>query len=231
MKNIADNVAKGVLKRIQNDLDLDNIDTTQAWKIFSSPLEAIKSINPNLGLTKAEADSIQKLNAAVKSALKKKVNGRCAYCKRVMGQHGMSWHIEHIFSKAKNRSKTFSMSNLTYACIDCNLTKNNSVDQKNEPFDIINPNAPSFSYSHHIEFLQISTASFHLLKYRPRSPQGTSTYGKLNFEALENVELMMSLNEPFHSLALRIDQRLNELKDEDNAIKTLLLQLKAGLAV
>jgi uncharacterized protein (TIGR02646 family) len=212
MNNFADSAAISALNKLRHAVINKKITVTNALAVYVKPKKNTPS-DTTLILSEEEKDSLITLHEEVKKRLKIQIKHRCAYCKRVMGQHGMSWHIEHIHSKSKHPHLMFTMNNLTYACLDCNFVKNNEVDSKNTPFDIIHPSHPGFIYSQHIHFLHISTDSLHFLKYVPLSPEGTNTYIKLKFESLESLELLASLNGSTRHLVDRIDDQLAQQPD------------------
>lgn len=212
MMSIADATSKAVLKRLVALVEASTISAVEAWGCFTAPKPLHTFKRHTLTLTGDEVANLESLRDKVQQILKKRINKRCAYCKRAMGQHGMSWHIEHIYGKTRFHRLMFTLSNLTYACIDCNLVKNNSVDQSNPYlFDIINPNLPNFRYGRHLNFLQLSTEELHILKYQHHSPEGESTYRKLKLQSLEHLEVVSSLNESVRHLSERIDSRLSDL--------------------
>lgn len=233
MISIADAHSKKILAKLQNLVEFKTITAVEAWDCFSAPKELNKFKKSSLNLSASEITSLKALRDQVQQTLKKQINKRCAYCKRAMGQHGMSWHIEHIYGKTKFPKIMFSLSNLTYACIDCNMVKNNSVDRANPfVFDIINPNTSGFIYSDHLNFFQLSTEEIHILKYKHHSPQGANTYEKLMFENLEQLEIMSSLNQSVRELGERIDDRLADLikSGENREVADFLHHLKLKLA-
>lgn len=220
MKNITDSIGQGILDQLQ-DLINDNVLTpAEAWDCFSKPKPKGEFKKITVFFTEQEIDSLKGVRNKTKDFLKKKINKRCAYCKRVMGQHGMSWNIEHIRCKSKHPEMTFTLRNLTYACVDCNLVKNNAVDSKRDYiFDIIDPSSNGFRYGDNIGFLQLSTDTIHVLKYKPISENGARTYEKLKFKELEHIELLGSLNETIGSLCDRIDERLLDLSSSDDTLE------------
>lgn len=230
MKSLATTSEAKALDKLIKDINSKNLTPNQAWTCLTLAKEKIK-LNENLTyiLTKQEAADLTTLSNKLKTHLKGKINKRCSYCKRIMGQHGKSWNIEHIFCKSKHPDQTFKLSNLTYACLDCNLVKNNTVDRKNPYiFDIINPNTTKFDYSKHIELVHISTEKIQILKYWPISEEGINTYKKLHFDALENLEILGSINAPTRQLRDKIDERIDELteREETDALVKFLHELK-----
>lgn len=233
MITLADNRAKAVLTRLLQLVTDKKISAVEAWDCFSSPKASYKFKKLTIKLQEKQVYSINSLRENVQKRLRTQINKRCAYCKRVMGQHGMSWHIEHIYGKTKFPERMFLLSNLTYACIDCNMIKNNTVDRKNPfVFDIINPNAKNFKYGDHMKFLQLSTESIHLLKYAPCSAEGTNTYNKLKLSTIEHLEVLSSLNESVRHMNDRIDERLGELLFEGGhpEVADFLHSLKSNIA-
>jgi 5-methylcytosine-specific restriction endonuclease McrA len=231
MRKIADKFAKRALVRLEKNVVSGNISATCAWSVYSKPDKALSHADKYRRVSEPESVGLKALAVNVKKILKAKVGKRCAYCKRAMGQHAMSWNIEHILGKTKNPKLMFDMDNLTYACLDCNLVKNNEVDQKSVPFDIINPNSINFRYGNHLGFLQISTDTIHLLKYNGISTEGKSTYTKLKFDRLENLELFLSLNDAARNIAEQIDDRLTALisAGQSSEIASFLQKIKFGL--
>lgn len=219
MKSIADKAERKTLKKLQDLINSRSIKPTEAWGCFSNPKSVHVLKKYTVNFTEEEIKSLNELRGKVKKILKQKISKRCAYCKRAMGQHGMSWNIEHIRCKSKHPKMTFALNNLTYACLDCNLVKNNAVDNKaNYIFDIIDPNSKGFRYGENIGFLQLSTDSIHVLKYKPISKAGNKTYEKLKFRELEHIELLCSLNDTIGSLCDRIDERLPCLASSDDTL-------------
>lgn len=228
MIKLTDKTGAGALTKLLDAVIKGSITATNAWSVYVKPDKNIPS-DPLIILSDEEINSLIKLHAEVKKQLKKQIKNRCAYCKRVMGQHAMSWHIEHIYSKSKHPREMFKMDNLTYACLDCNYVKNNAVDRNKAAFDIIHPSSKGFVYSKHIRFLHISTDSFHFLKYVPHSKEGIQTYNKLKFNSLESLELLTSLNEPTRHLVDRIEEQL--LKHSGSVpLTNFLHKLKMGLS-
>lgn len=220
MKNIADETERKTLKKLQDLINSNSIKPTEAWGCFSNPKSIHELKKYTVNFTEEEIKSLNGVREKVKKIIKQKISKRCAYCKRAMGQHGMSWNIEHIRCKSKHPKMTFALSNLTYACLDCNLVKNNAVDNKaNYIFDIIDPNSKGFRYGENIGFLQLSTDSIHVLKYKPISKAGNKTYEKLKFRELEHIELLSSLNDTIGSLCDRIDERLSCLASSDDTLE------------
>lgn len=220
MKNITDDTGRNALKKLQDLINNDSVKPTEAWSCFSKPKAIHKLKKCILNFTEEEIECLNELREKVKKLIRQKISKRCAYCKRAMGQHGMSWNIEHIRCKSKHPKMTFVLRNLTYACLDCNLVKNNAVDNKaNYVFDIIDPNSRGFRYGGNIGFLQLSTDSIHVLKYKPISKAGKKTYEKLKFRELEHVELLSSLNNTIGSLCDRIDERLSCLASSDETLE------------
>lgn len=229
MKKLADQTSIKVLRRLEKYLAAGSIDAGQAWSVFSKPDDALSSKIIETKINANELESLKELKVLVKDQLKSRISGRCAYCKRVMGQHGMSWHIEHIKGKAKNPKFIFDMENLTFACIDCNYVKSSSVDRPNISNQIINPNAKAFQYSKHIKFIHIATENLHYLRYTPVSTEGTATYTKLAFKRLELIELVTSLNPVIKDIATRIDTRVDDLDESDESLKRFMMELKDAI--
>ncbi|HBN9565026.1 hypothetical protein [Pseudomonas aeruginosa] len=229
MKKLADKTAIKVLNRLEKHIAAKSITASQAWSVFSNADEALKSKAKETKITPLELESLKRLKTLVKDQLKSRISGRCAYCKRVMGQHGMSWHIEHIKGKTLNPQFIFDMENLTFACIDCNYVKSSSVDRPNLSHEIINPNAKAFQYSKHIKFIHIATENLHYLRYTPISTEGTATYTKLGFKRLELIELVTSLNPVIKDIATRIDTRVDSFDDSDESLKDFMMALKDAI--
>ncbi|KWS16465.1 hypothetical protein AL064_26920 [Pseudomonas syringae pv. syringae] len=229
MKKLADEIAVKVLERLEKHIAAGSITASQAWSVFSKSDDALKSKNKETKISAREHQSIKKLKDLVKNRLKQNISGRCAYCKRVMGQHGMSWHIEHIKGKTNNPQFIFDMENLTYACIDCNYMKSPTIDKPNLSHLIINPNLKRFQYNKHIKFIHIATENLHYLRYTPISDEGTTTYTKLAFERLELIELVTSLNPVINDVTTRIDMRADTLDDSDELLKRFMMKLKDAI--
>lgn len=230
MKRLANPIALEALNRLEKNIELGAITASQAWDVFSKPDDAIKSKKLETKITANEKDALTTLKNEVKEILKKRISGRCAYCKRVMGQHGMSWHIEHIKGKTKNPKYIFDMKNLTYACIDCNYMKSSTVDRPNISHLIINPNIKAFKYDEHIKFIHIATEKLHFLSYIPISKEGTATYKKLRFERLELIEIVTSLNPIIKDVTIQIDSRIDELEESDTSLRNFLMTLKDAIS-
>lgn len=148
-----------------------------------------------------------------------------------MGKHGYSWHIEHIHGKKDNINKTFSLENLTLACIDCNYSKNQNLDNKKIPYDIIDPNSKNFLYRDHLMYLQVSTDRIHILKYKHISEPGKKTYERLNFINLEYEEILKSINRDTLKLMEDINGTIYKLAEDNSNIEIseFLLSLKQKL--
>ncbi|WP_226457588.1 hypothetical protein [Pseudomonas sp. AF03-9] len=222
------------LEVLQALIKSKHISAVEAWACFSKPVAVNDFKRHTVKLNKTQISNIESLRDKVKSCLKARAKKRCGYCRRALGQHGMSWHIEHIYGKTKFPDQIFKLSNLLYACIDCNMVKNNSVDRANPfVFDIINPNEPAFSYGDHLSFVQLSTEHLHILKYDHRSKEGKNTYAKLKLASLESLEIMSSLNEAVKELSERIDDRLSELlsSGENREIADFLHKIKMNLSL
>ncbi|MDO7908955.1 hypothetical protein Q6A49_00135 [Pseudomonas sp. 22-AL-CL-001] len=230
MKKLADSTALKTLNRLEQCISAGTLTASQAWGVFSKPEEAVKSKKKEINITAAEKESLITLKNKVKELLKKKISGRCAYCKRVMGQHGMSWHIEHIKGKTKNPKYIFNMNNLTYACIDCNYMKSPSVDKPNISHLIINPNISGFQYENHIKFIHIATEKLHYLSYSPITDEGITTYEKLAFKRLELIEIVTSLNPTIRDITIQIDSRIDELDESDTDLRNFLMKLKHAIS-
>ena len=233
MKNIANNVAKKILVALAASIKKDVITTTEAWTLFSKPEE--KNI-PAKMFRKPSKEDLQHLIALrdnVKNVLRGKARKRCAYCRRPMGSHNISWHIEHIKPKAKFPELIFDMSNLVFACIDCNYTKNNQIDgAKKYIFDIIHPGTPGFSYAGELEYVQLTTEHLHILKYDPISDEGKSTYRRLKLDRIEALEVVSGLNSTVREISHKIDDAIVEFckNGEHEDIGQFLTGLKLQLA-
>lgn len=232
MKSLADANAKGWLTTLELLATEGTLSFTEAWNLFSKPTKKKTFKKVTFIIPDVEITSLENLRIQTQTILRRQINKRCAYCKRAMGQHGMSWNIEHIYAKSVFPQKMFSLDNLTYACIDCNLTKNNTVDGVDPyVFDIINPNSAGFNYGAHINFLQLSTENIHILKYHPHSPEGIETYKKMKLQKIEHLEVLGSLNMSVRELSDRIDERLDRLiaSGESREVADFLHELKLGL--
>lgn len=217
MKTMGSSDANRVLSDLESLVDAEAITVTDAWKVFKSPGLKHEFKKASLRLTPIEIEAVESLLAAVKSTLRTGARKRCAYCRRPMGTHKMSWHIEHIKPKSRFPELMFSMSNLVYACMDCNFTKNTEIDNpKVYLFDIIDPGGTGFSYSAHLSYLQVTTEHLHFLKYSPISPEGTKTYERLLLQRIEALEVVSGLNGHIRDLSHRIDDAVVECNDDDN---------------
>ncbi|MGY2288745.1 HNH endonuclease [Pseudomonas sp. SDO528_S397] len=220
MISLADASSATVITHLERLVADDMMTAVEAWTCYSNPKKTHKFKKLSWRLSESEASSMERLITAVRMTLKKRINKRCAYCKRPMGQHGKSWNIEHIAGKTKFPEKIFSLENLTYACMDCNLVKNNTVDRKNPyVFDIIDPNSTNFKYGDHLKFFQLSTEHIHILKYEAISPSGQSTYTKLKLNMLEHLEVLNSLSASTRQLNDRIDELLYTLTQRQNNVE------------
>ena len=61
------------------------------------------------------------MDAATRSLVSSRANGRCEYCLLHENDDGYIFHVEHIIPK-KHRGKT-ELNNLAFACNQCNLHK------------------------------------------------------------------------------------------------------------
>lgn len=232
MKDIVRPSGRRVLKKLSTLVDRKVITTTEAWTLFSKPVE--KSIPAVIAkrISKADLEQLAVLREDVKNTLRIKARKRCAYCRRPMGSHNISWHIEHIRPKAKFPKFMFSMKNLVFACIDCNYTKNNQIDgARKYEFNIIDPGADGFSYVGQLEYMQLTTEHLHLLKYDPISDEGKNTYNRLKLDRIEALEVVSALNSSVRDITHRLDDVIMEVcvSDEHEDLGKFLTKLKLQL--
>lgn len=233
MLTIADRTSKALLEKILKLLNKGRIGSTDAWGIFSNHKMTDKLRAAGFTLSDEEILSLADLKRKVVARLKSKAKNRCAYCRRPMGTHAISWHIEHVRPKSKFPRQIFSLKNLVYACIDCNFTKNNNIDNKaNYEFDIIDPAADGFEYFGNISYYQITTDHLHLIKYDPVSDSGKSTYSKLNLSRIETLEAVSGLNSDVRDIAHRIDGFIEKMEPSSTTeeVASFLIKLKLALA-
>lgn len=235
MKSIANENEKLVIEVLVNQIKALQWTSGQAWSCFSQP-EQIKKIKQKGGdfyikFTEVEFQALKNLKGKLISHLDSEAGRRCAYCKRAMGKHGYSWHIEHIRCKSKFPADTFNLKNLTFACVDCNMAKNHNLDNKAAyVYDIIDPNSPGFKYSKHIKYIQISTETIHVLKYHNISPEGKKTHLKLKFATLERCITLSSLNRTSCNLLNTIDDTMSKLEEDGlDDLGKFLFQLKGRI--
>lgn len=232
MKDIVKPSGRRILKKLSALVDKKTITTTEAWILFSRPVE--KSIPAVIAkrISKADLEQLAVLREDVKNTLRIKARKRCAYCRRPMGSHNISWHIEHIRPKAKFPELMFSMKNLVFACVDCNYTKNNQVDgAKKYEFNIIDPGADGFSYVGQLEYMQLTTEHLHLLKYDPISDEGKNTYSRLKLDRIEALEVVSALNSSVRDITHRLDDVIMEVcvSEEHEDLGKFLTKLKLQL--
>jgi len=238
MKTIVSQEEKELLERIEAMLASGNyyLTGTSAWKLFSKPKKSHeisfkKKPVCSIVFTEKEVELLESIKKKLVANLENKCARRCAYCKRTIGKYGWSWHVEHIMCKSKNQGGTFLLRNLTAACVDCNFNKNNAVDKKQTPYDIINPNEINFDYSVHLNYFHVATEKICLLKYKSQSESGRNTYQKLKFTNLEFRESLASISEASRIFFDGIDDKIVDLqsKSENHEIAKFLLQIKNEL--
>lgn len=234
MKSLASAEERKLLDKTLKLVNAKSITTTEAWGLFTYPKQT--DVLTALGVLLSEEDisHLKNLKSKVVKHLKEKSRKRCAYCRRPMGTHAMSWHIEHIKPKSRFPSLMFSLENLVYACIDCNFTKNNQIDNKKHyVFDIINPAMGGFDYSKHISYYQLTTDHLHLVKYDPVSKEGRNTYIKLFLNRIEALEVVMDLNSGIRNLAHRIDEAVDDMVRAEGTqdLAEFLTRLKLEMAM
>ncbi|MBA1427176.1 MULTISPECIES: HNH endonuclease [Pseudomonas fluorescens group] len=234
MHSLANTQERAIIKEILKLVTENKISSTEGWKLFSNAKQTDVLTAAGFVLSEQGAQWLKDLKVKVISNLKRKSKNRCAYCRRPMGTHAMSWHIEHIKPKAKFFDLMFSLQNLVYACLDCNFTKNNNIDNKKKYiFDIINPGARDFSYSSHLAYYQLTTENLHLIKYAPISIQGKNTYSKLSLYKIEALEMVTGLNSDVRDIAQRIDAAAELLEQNLHAkdLAEFLTRLKLELSI
>jgi uncharacterized protein (TIGR02646 family) len=235
MQRLADLQQRAVLKKLMDRIASGELTATNAWTCFSQPA-AEKSFGKRhpqiLFFSAEEVELMRALKRKAVLALEKKSGRTCSYCKRLVGTYGYNWHIEHVFCKSKYAALTFKLDNLVLACVDCNMYKNNHVDRKHTPYDIIDPSARQFNYSDHLTYLSLATEKICFVKYTAITPEGTNTYSKLKFELLERSAVLSSVDRQTRS---RVDElaiaaeRFSQLGDE-HPMTRFLTGLKGKLA-
>ncbi|MEE4076275.1 HNH endonuclease [Pseudomonas viridiflava] len=234
MINLSNTETKILLRKILDLVNSNLITTTEAWKLFSHAKQTEVLTAVGLTISNDDINNLTDLKRKVVKELKSHSGKRCAYCRRPMGTHALSWHIEHIKPKSKFRELMFSMQNLVYACIDCNFTKNSQIDNKREyVFDIINPKSKNFKYSEHLSYYQITTDQLHLIKYEPTSESGKQTYKRLFLAKIESLEIVSGLNSDIRDLANRVDEAVEQLDISQDAkdLAEFLTKLKLEMAM
>ena len=239
MKSLcANSLQKAHIERLISLLSTRELNGGEAWSAFSSP-EKSKSFKRGKGtvhkvaFTAAEIATYKTIRVAAQKKLFKKCSGLCSYCRRPVGHYGWAWHIEHVFPKSKYPSHAFDLANLTVGCVHCNQWKGARIDKKvvNKVLPIINPVEDNFRYSDHLHYVQVSTESFTFAKYTTHSPQGTETYGKLEFSELERAQTINGL----HSLTANLHERLTRVmngswsSEEGRELVTFLAGLKSSI--
>lgn len=207
MRSLSNASGAAALTILESLIAKKTLTAVDAWRVFSYPMNPVKLQKDQAAVklfNDAQSDALIALKEALRNTLDDRSDRRCVYCKRAKGNHGFSWHVEHILGKTRNPLLIFDLSNLAAACGDCNMIKNNSVDQSRTAYDIINPNAKNFDYSSHLSFFQMSTEKLHVLRYKTHSNEGRATYKKLKFSVLERVEALESLD----SEIFRMNQKI-----------------------
>ncbi len=234
MRTLATAQEEKIILNISKLVAEKKIDTTEAWKLFSRAKQTDTLAAADFILSEDDIANLKTLKSKTVAYLKRKSKNRCAHCRRQMGTHAMSWHIEHIRPKAKFPNTMFSIKNLVYACLDCNFTKNSNIDNKNNYiFDIINPGESDFSYYEHLSYYQLTTDNFHIIKYIPISTPGQNTYKKLNLYKIEALEAVTGLNSDIRDIAHRIDAAVEKLEKNSQSkdLAEFLTHLKLELSV
>lgn len=218
MHTLANPQEKALIANILKLVTTKKINSTEAWKLFANAKQTDVLTVAGLVLSANEIEYLKGLKTKVVAHLKRRSKNRCAYCRRPMGTHAISWHMEHIKPKAKFPKLMFSLHNLVYACLDCNFTKNNNIDNKARyVFDIINPGADNFAYGKHLSYYQLTTDNLHLVKYDPISDPGKNTYSRLSLHKIEALEMVAGLNPDVRDIAHRIDAVVENLEQNSQA--------------
>ncbi|MDR6957252.1 uncharacterized protein (TIGR02646 family) [Pseudomonas brassicacearum] len=234
MLTVANPQELAVISRISKLVSANSINTTEAWKLFANAKQTDALTAAGFILSDDDAQCLKELKAKVALQLRKRSKNRCAYCRRPMGTHAMSWHMEHIKPKARFPKLVFSLRNLVYACLDCNFTKNSNIDNKAKYiFDIIDPGKDNFPYDKHLSYYQLTTNNLHLVKYDPISAPGKNTYSKLSLHKIEALEAVSGLNSDVRDIAHRIDVVVENLEQSFQAkdLAEFLTRLKLELSI
>lgn len=234
MHTLANPQEQTLIANISKLVTTKKINSTEAWKLFANAKQTDALTAAEFVLSEDEIQCLKGLKAKVVAHLKRRSKNRCAYCRRPMGTHAMSWHMEHIRPKAKFPKLMFYLQNLVYACLDCNFTKNTNIDNKPQyVFDIINPGADDFSYSKHLSYYQLTTDNLHLVKYDPISDPGKNTYSRLSLHKIEALEVVAGLNSDVRDIAHRIDAVVENLEQNLQAkdLAEFLTRLKLELSI
>jgi hypothetical protein len=231
MRLLADVNETAVLDRMHEEKRLRGLTIGETWTLFSwIKKEHTFARGPGAAPVKIsfDADEVKRLKSLklkVRAALEQSASRRCAYCRRIMGNYGYSWQIEHIRCKDKHPTQAFDMKNLALACIDCNSAKGQTVD-RSDPYvyNIIDPKSRGFKYGRHLRFFHLATEDFCFLKYRCQSPEGRATYSNLKLDVWERAETLKSVSASHQNLDARLDRILDLLSHDDrNAQLTQLL--------
>uniref|UniRef100_UPI001C468BB0 hypothetical protein n=1 Tax=Pseudomonas sp. RW407 TaxID=2202894 RepID=UPI001C468BB0 len=107
MKRLTDQNTSSILESLVSLITSEIITATEAWSFITKPALRKETKKFSFILTELEVSRINQLNKDLKELLKRKSGRRCSYCKRPMGSHYISWHIEHIYPKTKFPSKIF----------------------------------------------------------------------------------------------------------------------------
>ncbi|KGD84286.1 hypothetical protein HA47_07120 [Pantoea stewartii subsp. indologenes] len=219
-----------ILKKII-DYTGNNINhrTSDIWGCFSKP-QLKKIIKDNTGkehkltFSSSEVERLKSIKKKLIKLLSSNCFNRCSYCKRPIGNYGWSWHIEHIKCKEHFRDLTFSLNNLTMACVDCNYRKASKVDAYNLSHKIIDPNSNNYKYSDHLKMNIFGTDSLIMLKFKKIDDIGTDTYDYLQFKKLEYSTTLRSINNSIDNIIMDIEKKIGSTHDAD--FKGLLINLK-----
>ncbi|MCU7369235.1 HNH endonuclease [Pantoea stewartii] len=221
---------KTILRKII-DYTKNNINhrTSDIWGCFSKP-QLKKIIKDNaeneheLTFSTLEVKGLKSIKKKLIKLLSSNCYNRCSYCKRPMGNYGWSWHIEHIKCKEHFRDLTFSLNNLTMACVDCNYRKSSRIDAYNLSHKIINPNSKNYKYSNHLKMNIFGTESLIMLKFNKIDDIGTDTYEYLQFKKIEYSTTLRSINNSIENLIMDIEKKIGSTHDTD--LESLLINLK-----
>ncbi|MEQ4450469.1 HNH endonuclease [Kosakonia sp. YIM B13605] len=210
---------KDIIIRLQALLASNTLKPSEVWTCFSLPKREQSffsgrqknKVQKKEIFTTQEINCLKELKKRLVADLLKHSNKRCCYCKRSVGRYGRSLQIEHIRGKTLNPSQMFVLDNLTMACVDCNQTKSHAIDKNNISHTIIDPKSANFVYTNHLNYIQISSADFHYLKYKwVDNSLGKNTYEKLDFPFLENMEVLANISPRTGELIDRLDQSIAE---------------------
>ncbi|WP_397324933.1 HNH endonuclease [Pantoea agglomerans] len=219
-------ILRKIIDYIENNI---NHRTSDIWGCFSKP-QLKKIIKDNTGkeheltFSKLDVKGLKSIKGKLIKLLSSNCFNRCSYCKRPIGNYGWSWHIEHIKCKEHFRDLTFTLNNLTMACVDCNYRKASSIDAHNLSHKIIDPNANNYKYSNHLKMNIFGTDSLIMLKFNKIDDIGIDTYEYLQFKKIEYSTTLRSINNSIDNLIMDIEKRIDSTQDTD--FKDLLKNLK-----